>query len=111
MGKLGSVIVIAVLPSISASGDPNSAGLGYIFIFFAFVMALGAPFAWAWIPDVQDHEDGRAPSKTLEELGKGRRWLSDRTNPNPQPYGFQEKTGIALAPLRRRFGWMSPSND
>ncbi len=73
------MIIQAILPSIAFKGikasDPNSNGLGWVFIIFGFVMALGAVFAWGWIPDLQnirDLEGGfKLPSKTLELLGKG----------------------------------------
>src|SRR5580700_3662424 len=56
-GKLGSIIVQAILPTMVFNGilasDPNSNGLGWIFIIFSFVMALGAFFAWVWIPELQ----------------------------------------------------------
>ncbi|KAI1112284.1 MFS general substrate transporter [Nemania sp. NC0429] len=59
-GKLGSVIITA---------------LGWVFIVFGFVMALGAFFSWTWIPSVQHGRDPgngfKIPSKTLEVLGEG----------------------------------------
>ena len=87
-GKLGSVIVQATLPTWTVSGvrvsDPNSNGLGWVFIMYGFIMALGAVFAWAWIPslqysrgaDVSGAASGKGqslklPSKTLEVLGEG----------------------------------------
>ncbi|KAF2098772.1 MFS general substrate transporter [Rhizodiscina lignyota] len=78
-GKLGSIIVQAILPAISINGrkisDPNSNGLGYILIIFAAIMAFGSIFSWAWIPDVQNARTGKGyeiPSKGLEELAEGR---------------------------------------
>lgn len=57
------------------ANDPQSRFLGLVFIIFGFIMGLGAFFAWAYIPDVQnrrDEEGGlKLPSKTLEELGQG----------------------------------------
>ena len=86
-GKLGSVIVQATLPTWVIKGvrvaDPNSDGLGWVFIIYGFIMALGAVFAWAWIPSLQYYrgadvsaraparEGLRLPSKTLEVLGDG----------------------------------------
>ncbi|KAK4031646.1 hypothetical protein C8A01DRAFT_21176, partial [Parachaetomium inaequale] len=86
-GKLGSVIVHATLPTWTINGvrvaDHNSAGLGWVFITYGFVMSLAAVFAWAWIPSLQYHRgsDGsatppirgalRLPSKPLEVLGEG----------------------------------------
>jgi PHS family inorganic phosphate transporter-like MFS transporter len=64
-------------------------------------MGLGAIFAWAWIPDVQNarDEDGGLvlPSKTLEELGEG---LRDRSGSDGNSLGFRGK----LVGLRRRRG-------
>lgn len=78
-GRLGSIIVQAILPSISINGksitDPNSNSLGYVLIIFSVIMASGSIFAWAWIPDVQNDRSGRKddlPSKGLEELAEGR---------------------------------------
>jgi MFS transporter, PHS family, inorganic phosphate transporter len=55
--------------------DPNSDGLGWVFIIYGFVMALAALFAWVWIPSLQDPRDAsrrlRLPTKTLEVLGEG----------------------------------------
>ncbi|KAK0706306.1 major facilitator superfamily domain-containing protein [Lasiosphaeria miniovina] len=95
-GKLGSVLVQSTLPSWTVNGvhvsDPNSNGLGWVFITYGFVMALGAVSSWAWIPSLQEHHrvgggadapatatvlrtrgppSLRLPSKTLEILGKG----------------------------------------
>jgi MFS transporter, PHS family, inorganic phosphate transporter len=73
-GKLGSVIVQAVLPLLKWT-DPNSNNLGWAFIGFGFVMAAGALFAWVWIPSVQhlygERQGLRLPNKTLEELAEG----------------------------------------
>jgi len=90
-GKLGSVIVLIILHVINSS-DPNSKQLGWIFIIFGCVMAIGAIFAWAWIPDVQMRRDESGglglPSRTLEELGQG------MGNPNldwRQKVGFRRR--------------------
>jgi PHS family inorganic phosphate transporter-like MFS transporter len=73
-GKLGSLIVLIILHFIR-SNDPDSKQLWFIFVIFGFVMAVGAIFAFAWTPDVQNrHESGgeaKLPCKTLEELGEG----------------------------------------
>jgi PHS family inorganic phosphate transporter-like MFS transporter len=71
--------VQAILPFMKFRGvkasNPNSDGLGWIFIIFGFVMGIGAIFAWTWIPNLQNirDEDGGLilPTKTLEELGEG----------------------------------------
>jgi len=64
-------------------------------------MALGAVFAWAWIPNVQNarDEDGGLvlPSKTLEVLGEGLRHGSESSGAG---LGFREK----FTSLRRRRG-------
>ncbi len=88
-GKLGSIVVQAFLPSIQIS-SPNSTSLAWVLVGFSFAMGLGAVFAWAWIPEVQDprgmdKEEKRlsgkvqkfaasfvVPSKSLEELALGR---------------------------------------
>jgi PHS family inorganic phosphate transporter-like MFS transporter len=83
-GKLGSVIVQASLPTWRVDGvsvsNPNSSGLGWVFILYGFVMGIAAVFAWAWIPSLQHPRgaDGsgtrgslKLPSKTLETLGEG----------------------------------------
>lgn len=83
------------------SNDPESDRLGYIFCIFGSVMGLGAVFAWAWIPDVQNarDEDGGLvlPNKTLEELGEGLRGGSETSG---MSRGFRGK----IARLSRRRG-------
>ncbi|KAF2259816.1 MFS general substrate transporter [Lojkania enalia] len=73
-GKFGSVVVILILHFIRAS-DSSTTTPGYTFIIFGIIMALGAVFSWAWIPDIQErHEDVRLlalRNKTLEVLGGG----------------------------------------
>ncbi|KAK6865696.1 MFS general substrate transporter [Apiospora arundinis] len=75
-GKLGSVVAILIVYGINQGyRDPNRQGL--IFILFGSVLALGAIYSWAYLPDVQRlvHDyDGRKvlETKTLEELGGGR---------------------------------------
>ena len=98
-GKLGSVVVQAILPAIRFNGvkvsDPNSDGLGWVFIIFGFVMALGALFAWTWIPSLQHNRDGRSlklPSKTLEELGAG----LVKARASGEMIGMRDKLGGAL---------------
>lgn len=90
-GKLASVIVQAFLPQTKIS-SPNSKNLGWVLISFSFAMALGALFAWAWIPEVQNprgsevetrrgrrdrFRDYEVPSKSLEELAVGRAGVKD----------------------------------
>ena len=90
-GKLGSVIVQATLPTWAIGGvrvnEFGSAGLGWVFVTYGFVMALGAVFAWGWIPNLQQQRSAEGspspppskgakrlrllPSKTLEVLGEG----------------------------------------
>lgn len=83
-GKLGSVVAILIVYGINQGyRDPNRQGL--IFILFGSVLALGAIYSWAYLPDVQrlvhgydydnDNNDGVKmvlETKTLEELGGGR---------------------------------------
>ena len=76
-GKLGSIIVQIIL--YGAQGwilRPNSAGLGWLFIIFAFIMTSGSFFAWAWLPEVQEYvtdDKGKEilQNKSLEDLAQG----------------------------------------
>ncbi|MCJ1477786.1 hypothetical protein MMC13_006459 [Lambiella insularis] len=94
-GKLGSVFIQAILPSMSFGGvnanNPTSNLLGVVFIIFGFIMGLGAFFAWAWIPEVQNKRDDegglKLPSKTLEDLGEGLR----KADHDGQIIGFRRK--------------------
>jgi PHS family inorganic phosphate transporter-like MFS transporter len=79
-GKLASVFVQATLPHMKFGGlyvaDLNSNGMGWVLIIFSAALAMGALFAWAWIPDVQSPRPEGSwirPSKTLEELALGRK--------------------------------------
>ena len=80
-GKLASVIVQLTLPHFRFGGrsarDLDNNRLGYVLIIFAGVLALGAPVAWAWLPEVQKPRGAETgltlPSKTLEELAGGKR--------------------------------------
>ena len=80
-----------------SANNPDSDLLGWVFIIFGFIMALGAFFAWAWIPEVQNKrdEDGglKLPSKTLEELGKGLRCAKEEG----QVIGFRSKFAGVLS--------------
>jgi PHS family inorganic phosphate transporter-like MFS transporter len=90
-GKLGSVIVQAFLKYTKYS-SPTSHNLGWVLIGFSGAMLLGAFFAWTWIPDVQNARGSESvvkrrkerrwrkyeiPSKSLEELAKGRQGVDD----------------------------------
>jgi PHS family inorganic phosphate transporter-like MFS transporter len=88
-GKLGSVAVQGFL-TFTNTTNSRTKWLGWTLIVFSFAMALGAVFAWAWIPELQNVRDaeverrigwrGRGnevPSKALEELGIGRIGLVD----------------------------------
>lgn len=94
-GKLGSVIVQIIIPRMAFGGksirDPDSNGLGWLLIIFAGVMASGALFSWAWIPDLQNTREGKSlalPSKTLEELAEG----LPRAMAEGQAIGFRSRT-------------------
>ncbi|CAI6088409.1 unnamed protein product [Clonostachys chloroleuca] len=89
-GKLGSVLVQVILPFMKFDGNPRnekvskpgSTSLGYVFLVFGGVMALGALFAWVWIPSMQNpRAEGESlvlQNKTLEELAEGvERYRSD----------------------------------
>ena len=75
-GKLGSIVVLFIL-YFTHAGDPGTKVQGYIFIIFGVVMAIGAAFSWAWIPDIQTGRDDPRRltfrNMTLEELGGGYR--------------------------------------
>jgi hypothetical protein len=55
--------------------DPDVVGLHWVLIVSFVLMASGAAFAWAWIPEVQDPrrvgKGCKIPSKSLEALGTG----------------------------------------
>ncbi|KAI9695064.1 MAG: hypothetical protein M1820_008957 [Bogoriella megaspora] len=57
-GKVASVIVQSSISSWrfghSRTYQPDSQALGWILIIFSFIIALGAPAAWAWLPQVQE---------------------------------------------------------
>lgn len=76
--------------------SPNSNRLGYIIIIVSSAMFLGALFAWAWLPEVQETQrlpnSYVLPSKSLEELAKGRK---------------AEDQGQVIS-LRRRVGGLIP---
>jgi MFS transporter, PHS family, inorganic phosphate transporter len=73
-GKLGSIVVLLILQYVHAS-DPSTTTQGYIFIIFGVVMAIGAVFSWAWIPNIQEgRQDPQSlvlTNKILEDLGGG----------------------------------------
>lgn len=102
-GKFGSIVVQLLLMAWKVTKIPNSHTLGKVLIGFGGVMIVGAFFAWAWIPEVQNERvplslvttpDPRraqhrrfgteAPSKTLEELGEG----FERAKEGGQAVGF-----------------------
>ena len=100
MGKLGSISVQLLLSRSEFTSNP--AYLGNALGAFAGLMALGAFFAWAWLPDVQYGPVGplRActfptlPSKTLEVLAKGRAHAvaPEGEGGEGQILGFRQKT-------------------
>lgn len=104
-GKLGSVVVQAFLPSTSIT-NTNSHSLGWILIGFSFAMGLGAVFARAWIPEVQnprgsDVEDTKGkksrrrafevPNKSLEELAFGMKGIDDGRS-----FGFRRRKRVSI---------------
>ncbi|KAH0556496.1 hypothetical protein GP486_005607 [Trichoglossum hirsutum] len=92
MGKLGSIAAQLLLKRHEFSADPGY--LSVAFGIFAVLMALGAAFAWAWLPDVQGKPEGdprelrwpTLPSKPLEILANG--WTY-ATHPQPDGEGGQ----------------------
>jgi len=112
-GKLGSIIVQAFLPYTQIT-NPNSHSLGWILIGFSFAMLLGALFSWAWIPEVQNergsetekrrgrsskHRKWEVPSKTLEELAKGR--MLGVGGEREDGIGFRRKGGNLIRRRRK----------
>ncbi|KAF2105049.1 MFS general substrate transporter [Rhizodiscina lignyota] len=76
-GKLGSIVIQLVLFGAQhwIIGE-NKRGLGYLLFVFAAIMASGALFAWAWLPEIQsetkDENDRRVlKPRKLEELAEG----------------------------------------
>lgn len=75
-GKLGSIVALLVVYGIN-SGYMSTTRQGLVFILFGSVLALGAVYSWAYLPNLQrlvHDEDGRKvlETKNLEELGEGR---------------------------------------
>ena len=90
-GKLGSIVILFIL-YFTHAGDPGTKVQGYIFIIFGVVMAIGAVFSWAWVPDIQNgRADARSlvlRNKRLEELGGGYQRAVANGN---QTLGFRRK--------------------
>ena len=106
-GKLGSIIIQIILLYGSFSGisisDPRSNKLGIILLIFSALMALGSIFAWVWLPDVQEPMRAKGlklPSKTLEELAKGR---AGRVEQQPATRERQASGGSEIAVGRKGF--------
>lgn len=75
-GKLGSIFAVLVIYGIN-SGYNSATRQGLIFILFGAVLAFGAVYSWAYLPNIQRrvHFDGGKAfleTKNLEELGEGR---------------------------------------
>ena len=80
-GKVGSIVALLLVYAINTA-YPVANRQGLIFLIFGFVLAFGAIFSWAYIPDVQrrvpftDMKTGeqkmRLETKNLEDLGEGR---------------------------------------
>ena len=109
-GKLGSMVAVLVVYGINA-GYSSSTRQGLIFLLFATFMALGAIYAWAYLPDVQravyDGPDGggggrgrgrRLETRNLEELGEGYM----RAKQEGQVIGFLEKWRDLRGSIRKR---------
>lgn len=80
-GKAGSIVALLLVYAINtAYAADNRQGL--VFLLFGFVLAFGAIFSWAYLPDIQrrvwyvDPRTGRQrtrlETKNLEDLGEGR---------------------------------------
>jgi MFS transporter, PHS family, inorganic phosphate transporter len=103
-GKLGSVAVQLFL-TYTDIAHPSTKAIPWALLMFSLAMALGAVFAWAWIPEVQDVGGTEAkrwigwrgrgnvvPSKTLEELAIGRIGFIDER----RMLGFRKKMAQLL---------------
>ncbi len=103
-GKLGSIVVQSFLQKTRIT-NPNSHTLGWVLIAFSFAMALGAIVTWAYIPEVQyprgteiptrrgrknKSREWECPSKSLEELSKGRAGVTDERH----MVGFRKKSAF-----------------
>jgi PHS family inorganic phosphate transporter-like MFS transporter len=109
-GKLGSVLVQVILPYMKFDANPRnekvskpgSTSLGYVFLVFGGVMALGALFAWVWIPSMQNPraEGGSLvlQNKTLEELAEG----VERYRSDGQVIGIRDNLKSVYKGLHRR---------
>ncbi|KAK9770713.1 putative Phosphate transporter [Seiridium cardinale] len=75
-GKLGSMLALAVVYGIN-SGYTSANRQGLIFILFGSILAFGAVYSWAYLPNVQrvvhiEDEKKVLVTKDLEDLGGGR---------------------------------------
>lgn len=102
MGKLGAVFVQVAFQTFdnNAIKDPNSEALGYLMFIFAGFMAIGAVVSWAWIPTVQEREDGkphRLKTRTLERLGAGRSCMAEG-----ERVGFRARRRAILGRVKQK---------
>lgn len=76
-GKIGAIIILLITEKALRSGDAKA--LGQLLAAFSVPLALGALFAWVWIPELQLAPTDlaralhlpRLPNKSLERLAKG----------------------------------------
>jgi MFS transporter, PHS family, inorganic phosphate transporter len=109
-GKLGSIVVQVALSYTKWSdgltvGDRKSENLGWVFILFGFVMALGGFYSWAWIPSMQHAGRGphwRIENKNLEELGDGLH-AEKEEDPLAEVIGVRAKVSGAALKIVHRF--------
>ncbi len=97
------MVAVLVVYGINA-GYSSTTRQGLIFLLFATFMALGAVYAWAYLPDVQrvvyDGPDGKKSleTKNLEELGEG----FMRARQEGQVIGVGEKLRDLRGRMRKR---------
>ncbi|KAH8675299.1 major facilitator superfamily domain-containing protein [Xylariales sp. PMI_506] len=74
-GKVGSMVALLVVYGIN-SGHTTWNRQGLVFLIFGAVLAFGAIYSWAYLPNVQrlvhDEDGKKLETKNLEELGEGR---------------------------------------
>ena len=77
MGKIGSIVAVLIVYGINEAYQSETRQ-GLIFLLFGSFVLLGAVFSWAYLPDsqrwvVSDNGKRYLESKTLEDLGEGRK--------------------------------------
>ncbi|KAJ5908475.1 major facilitator superfamily domain-containing protein [Penicillium taxi] len=103
-GKIGAIIITAVTQTSAIRTNPHA--LGILLGVFSIPLAMGALFAWVWLPNLQikPNEPARAMrfpwlmSKSLERLGKGWKYATADSAIDPRtnlPKGESQKLGFS----------------